>query len=545
MQIHRPRMVLRWCTPFVLTALCCVFGSAPRVTAEELPEAQWKEVTRGLDRLMRGPDKLDEKRDRIEALATDNSVRGMELLVKWTLASAKLREGRLFKAMHSTAKKYTDYRDKLLKKTRGDLQSASDRALKSLTKRREEAEAAQKTWRHESHVDRALADALARVRDPAAWGWMFEAGLASLRLGEYQGLAYKPMLEAATRMPTASAKTAIMDLIRGPTPPLAQVLALRWVGDLPAEKRPAHAVAIVCRALEARPVAVRRTAVWALTIFDDAEALPALIAASAKADGLLAAEIDRLLHSWTGVSMGGEGDLWAQWWAENEPTWKPTTKRHESLQTLLREEDVEFYGIRSPSKRVVFVVDASGSMNKSAKGVHATTGKPRPGPTRWEAAQDELVRAIKGLAHDARFNIVMYGDEPETYRAPKELILATREAKAAAIEWVEAYEAEGTTALFPALRQGLAYRDDFAGDAAYGDPGVDTIFLLTDGTPTDSNGDDLDELTIEAQLRRFDEENEVHQVIVHAIGVGRGHNRKLMQRIATTTGGKYVAVANN
>ena len=245
---------------------------------------------------------------------------------------------------------------------------------------------------------------------------------------------------------------------------------------------------MVCRALDARPVAVRRTAVWALTIFDDAEALPALIAAAGKADGLLAAEIDRLLHRFTGVSMGGEGDLWAQWWAENEPTWKPTATRHESLQSLLREEDVEFYGIRSPSKRVVFVVDASGSMNKSAKGVHATTGKPRPGPTRWEAAQDELVRAIKGLAHDARFNIVMYGDEPETYRAPKELILATREAKAAAIEWVEAYEAEGTTALFPALRQGLAYRDDFAGDAAYGDPGVDTIFLLTDGTPTDSDG---------------------------------------------------------
>ena len=36
--------------------------------------------------------------------------------------------------------------------------------------------------------------------------------------------------------------------------------------------------------------------------------------------------------------------------------------------------------------------------------------------------------------------------------------------------------------------------------------------------------------------------NGARRIVVHAIGVGQGHNKKLMKKLARESGGKYVAV---
>ena len=73
--------------------------------------------------------------------------------------------------------------------------------------------------------------------------------------------------------------------------------------------------------------------------------------------------------------------------------------------------------------------------------------------------------------------------------------------------------------------------------------GADTIFLLSDGAPSNRAGDRLlagDAL--EGEIKKFLDANRPFRGVVHTIGVGPEHNRGLLQRLARETGGTYKAV---
>ena len=80
----------------------------------------------------------------------------------------------------------------------------------------------------------------------------------------------------------------------------------------------------------------------------------------------------------------------------------------------------------------------------------------------------------------------------------------------------------------------------FAGRGAhdkYYDLGVDTIFLLTDGTPTTTDGkQDSTEKIIKA-VERW---NPYRRVVVHTIGIGEKINRPFLERLAADNGGRFV-----
>ncbi|MFT4515858.1 MAG: Mg-chelatase subunit ChlD, partial [Planctomycetota bacterium] len=71
--------------------------------------------------------------------------------------------------------------------------------------------------------------------------------------------------------------------------------------------------------------------------------------------------------------------------------------------------------------------------------------------------------------------------------------------------------------------------------AAMEDPEVDTIYLLTDGVPTQGEVVDAEEI-LEAVMR----ENRTRQVIIHCISVGM--KSTLLMDLAALTGGQYKEV---
>ena len=73
--------------------------------------------------------------------------------------------------------------------------------------------------------------------------------------------------------------------------------------------------------------------------------------------------------------------------------------------------------------------------------------------------------------------------------------------------------------------------------------GADTIFLLSDGAPTEAGGVALLRgPALEEAVRAFLDANRAYGCVVHTIGIGPEHSRSLMQRLARETGGTYKAV---
>jgi len=67
--------------------------------------------------------------------------------------------------------------------------------------------------------------------------------------------------------------------------------------------------------------------------------------------------------------------------------------------------------------------------------------------------------------------------------------------------------------------------------------GFDTIFLLSDGSPTKPPGDKPD--STEKILEGVRVWNSLKRVTIHCIGIGRGVNISFMQKLASENGGQF------
>ena len=127
-----------------------------------------------------------------------------------------------------------------------------------------------------------------------------------------------------------------------------------------------------------------------------------------------------------------------------------------------------YHGIEVFTERVVFVLDRSGSM----RWPHA------PGVvSRMEVARDALVRVLGELAPTARFNVLAFDRRVEAWS--KGEVAADAEAVRKAAAWVrrqEAQEGAGTNT-YGVLEEAFAEN-----------PGIDTIYLLSDGIPGGRGG---------------------------------------------------------
>ena len=204
---------------------------------------------------------------------------------------------------------------------------------------------------------------------------------------------------------------------------------------------------------------VRAAAYEAFTHLREKESVDALIARLSHEEGITLHFLAGCLYNLTGFDWGLKKDRWVSWWERSREKFAIPPRPKGRPQPVAGAGYARYYGLSVQTRRVVFVVDTSGSMG-------AKSGEK----TRLEHAQDQLVKLIDSFDRSVRFLIIAFGDEPYTYA--DKLSPATRREKAFATERVRELYPEGGTNVYDSLMQ------------AFDIDGVESIFLLSDGQPS-------------------------------------------------------------
>ncbi len=231
------------------------------------------------------------------------------------------------------------------------------------------------------------------------------------------------------------------------------------------------------------------------------------------------------LQNLTGQTLGPSQDRWQQWWSEagsKEPL--PSAARVARLDKERTERRMEhmtrgaFFDLPMYSRRVIFVVDGSGSMSIAL----SRNKKKRPGArSREDAATDQLIQTLKVLPDATLLNLVFFGTKVATWK--EGLTRLTSDSRDEAIEFIQSPGVAGFTALYDAL------------EIAFATEGVDTIYLLTDGSP---HGGRID--SKEAIRARVEAWNELAQITIHCVSLGR--DSSLLRALSESSGGDYRVV---
>ncbi len=170
-----------------------------------------------------------------------------------------------------------------------------------------------------------------------------------------------------------------------------------------------------------------------------------------------------------------------------------------------------FFGIEGSGERIVFVLDLSDSMleplSPAERAEAVRLGLPVGEQTRnrFDLARACLRDSLEGLARTVSFAVVGFGDHAATFRSTQEMTRATRGSVAAAVRELMEFEPgkvkegsahgtlRGATNLHGGLR--LAFQLTRKGRLAENEhtdaeaflSGADTIFLLSDGQPTNDD----------------------------------------------------------
>jgi uncharacterized protein YegL len=241
-------------------------------------------------------------------------------------------------------------------------------------------------------------------------------------------------------------------------------------------------------------------------------------------------------------------EAWMSWWQANradvEERWKRLPSDglpiQEDLPVIAMDSEensgsTSFYGIKTDSKHIIFVVDVSGSMGPQE-------GMPEDAKLPIDTARTELLNALKSLSaadEDERgaasFNIVAFSTDVVVYKEGK-MVTATLKNKKKAFKWIEeTIQPTSMTNIFDALEQAFNIISG-SSDKKNMSKGADTIFLMTDGGP--NRGKFHDPAVIVEEITRINQER---KITIHTIGVGPGHHRQFLQDLAAKNNGKYIA----
>ncbi len=377
----------------------------------------------------------------------------------------------------------------------------------------------------------AAGEALAgSERDPAVAAARF--------LGASGAPAAVPLLESALR---ASSNQAVA------TASLSALGALRaddpaWTGELrelAADAKPEVRNAALTELVELDPRAhqdlliaalsneqwsTRAVALRGLEAARTREAVGAIVARMGSEQGLPLNRFADALWRLCGQPFRTSARAWKAWWDKQGAEFQPISKSE--LASLEREEErrrlsqttkaSSFFGVRVISHRVIFVLDVSGSMAEPLRAEHVG----EKGPTRAEVAHRELERCIDSMEPNALFNLILFSDSVSRW-FEGDVSASSQTSREDAKAFLRRLGTSGGgTNLFGALR------------AAFRDPDVDTLIVLSDGEP--SAGALQDPWEIRQEIRNW---NEQRGVVIHAISVGG--DLPVLRWLAEDSGGSF------
>ena len=224
----------------------------------------------------------------------------------------------------------------------------------------------------------------------------------------------------------------------------------------------------------------RRCVVQALAQIRDPEAVTVLILLIPQTNGLIQHDIVQYLTKLTGQKFADNDRDWLKWWLENKAEFKFPKAPLPTADVAIGDGRLTYYGIPVCAKRIVFVLDTSGSMR----------GAP------LEAAKSALLQVVEKLPAEVHFDVVMF-DKSVTVWQPR-LLPATTQAKEEVARAVRNRGMQAGAASFAAIEAAFKLEPE-------------AIYFLSDGCPTDSQPDQI--------LNTFFALNRTRRVTVHTIGV--------------------------
>lgn len=528
-----------------LLALLLLLSIAAPVRADLSPE-DWSRLRREAAELNAKDGEAERKSTCIEKLAEEDSARTVRVLAEMAVAASEKHgklEHRLEKAEADYSRIHRKLRARLGKKARRSEFEKDPKWVRA----RAEVDQLTEDVRTEELVVQWVGQAFAQMRSSEAVAVLVDTSDKTIAEARKSDRVRNGILEALWSQPPDQVVDYVLAFATDEKLPEARTRVLGWI----AKRRVKKGYAVAVQSLHARESSVARAAVAALAELGDRRCVPELIKTLRGAKGLLAEEIEVALHDFTGQKFfgPGSGGMYAGWWRDNGEAWLRSPPRSPEAGGAHPQPKggAEFYGIATRSNRIVFVLDRSGSMKEPVpqpKG--PTTGAKHdrvPGKNKLEVAKNQLARTIRSLQPDVKFAVVFYSNDVHTWHDPPALLPATTTNKRRAIEWVKRVTAQGSTLIFDALRMAHRYAAVGDGSGAKDPNGADTIFLLSDGAPSDAAGTKLlARPEIEKEVKDFLDANLSYRCVVHTIGVGPKHNRALMQRLARETGGTYKAV---
>jgi hypothetical protein len=255
----------------------------------------------------------------------------------------------------------------------------------------------------------------------------------------------------------------------------------------------------------------RRCTVQGLMLVKNKEAITHLINLLPRFKGLVQFDVVSHLVAATGQNFGDDAAKWKAWWTRNQG--QPETLERSRIPPLGDYGKFgEYYGIPICAKRVVFVLDTSGSM-RGAK---------------IEAAKTELVRAIKELHKEVFFSVVAFDSSVRVWQ--HELVPATEQMKHIAVNVVLDQTPRDNTASYDALEAAFEL-----------DP--EAIYFLSDGAPRGGKIEAPGEI-----IGTISGWNRVRRVSIHSIGIDTKADTsvnpfaRFMKALAEANWGVYHAV---
>lgn len=259
-----------------------------------------------------------------------------------------------------------------------------------------------------------------------------------------------------------------------------------------------------------RNFGLRRCVVQGLTQVKERDAITHLINLMPRFKGLVQFDVVSHLIVSTGQNFGDDAGKWKTWWTEKQSQTQPVDRsKIPPIGSYVKFG--EYYGIPICAKRVVFVLDTSGSMRGG----------------KLEAAQTELIRVIRELPKEVFFSLVAFDNSVRVWQ--RELVQATEQMKHIAVNVVLEQQARADTASYDAL------------EAAF-ELNPEAIYFLSDGAPRGGKIDDPAQIV--STISGF---NRVRRISIHSIGidtntpVAAGFAR-FMQSLAEANWGVYKPV---
>jgi len=231
--------------------------------------------------------------------------------------------------------------------------------------------------------------------------------------------------------------------------------------------------------------------------------IKALTARASKGDAAAQLELGNAYFEGNGVKKDKSAAEY--WWRKAAAQANGIAAGNLAMLNTDPEEGVSFFGTEVDGKRIVYLVDSSGSMRVGQ---------------RFQEEKDELIRSIRTLKRDMLFTVIFYDDKPH-FPQPLKLLPATAKNIEAISKWITAHPLGGNNFVLPALRNAVTLKPD-------------TIFLLSDGM-TDFNPD-----VVCREVRKINAEAKAR---IHTISLHDAYGRKMMQQIADENNGKFRYVA--